>query len=45
MDNNEVERSFSEMIQAVLSRRLSPEDALRKSEDEITHLMELKARK
>ena len=45
VDNNEVERSFSEMIQAVLSRRLSPEDALRKSEDEITHLMELKARK
>ena len=40
IDNNVVDRSFSDMIQAVITGRSSPVEALSKAQDEITHLMQ-----
>lgn len=39
IDNNKVEQIFSDMIEAVISGRLSSNDALQKAEDEVTLLM------
>lgn len=40
IDNNVVDKSFSDMIQAVITGRLSSIDAIKKAEDEITQLMQ-----
>ena len=40
IDNNAVDNSFSNMIQAVITGRLSPMDALNKAQDEVSQLMQ-----
>lgn len=40
IDNNAVDQSFSNMVESVLSNQLSPQEALRKSADEISQLMQ-----